>query len=138
MSTTLEQLHQIMDEYGNIRYMLEDLKSSKQTALQKILEKHPEIMQEISDMEEELNTKIEDAEKIEKTKRKLLDAYAKDYAQSIALKDKGEVKSKLIRIGLERRIKYDSVGLDGMAMNDPRLLAFRSEEIATRVTLNSK
>ena len=48
MTTTLEQLQQIMDEYGNIRYMLEDLKSSKQTALQKILEKHPEVMQKIS------------------------------------------------------------------------------------------
>lgn len=138
MTTTLEQLHQLMDDYGNIRYMLEDLKSSKETALQKILEKYPEVMQEIFDMEEELNTKIEEAEKIEKAKKKLLEAHTKEYAQSIALKDKGEVKSNLIRIGLDRKIKYDSAGLDGMAMENPKLLAFRTEEITTRITLNSK
>jgi len=138
MTTTLDQLQQIMDDYGNIRYLLEDLKSSKETALKKILEKYPQVAQEISDMEEELLPKIEEAEKIEKTKKRLLDAYAKDYAQTISLKDKGEVKSKLIRIGLDRKIKYDSAGLDGMAMNDSRLLAFRTEEISTRITLNSK
>ena len=88
MTTSLEQLQQIMDEYGNVRYLVEDLKSSKETAIQKILEKYPEIAQEISDVEEELNQKIEDAEKIEKTKKKLLEAYAKDYAQTIVLKDK--------------------------------------------------
>ena len=138
MTTSLEQLQQIMDEYGNVRYLVEDLKSSKETAIQKILEKYPEIAQEISDVEEELNQKIEDAEKIEKTKKKLLEAYAKDYAQTIVLKDKSEVKSKLIRIGLERKIEYDTAGLEGMAMENPKLLALRSEKISTRVTLNSK
>lgn len=138
MATSLEQLQQIMDEYGNIRYLVEDLKSSKETAIQKILEKYPNVAQEISDVEEELNQKIEDAEKIEKTKKKILEAYAKDYAQTIVLKDKSEVKSKLIRIGLERKIEYDTAGLEGMAMENPKLLALRSEKISTRVTLNSK
>lgn len=138
MTTSLEQLQQIMDDYGNIRYLVEDLKSSKETAIQKILEKYPNVAQEISDVEEELNQKIEDAEKIEKTKKKLLEAYAKDYAQTIVLKDKSEIKSKLIRIGLDRKVTYDPVGLDGMAMNDSRLLAFRKENISTRITLNSK
>ena len=138
MTTSLEQLQQIMDDYGNIRYLVEDLKSSKETAIQKILEKYPNVAQEISDVEEELNQKIEDAEKIEKTKKKLLEAYAKDYAQTIVLKDKSEVKSKLIRIGLERNIEYDTAGLEGMAMENPKLLALRSEKISTRVTLNSK
>lgn len=138
MTTSLEQLQQIMDDYGNIRYLVEDLKSSKETAIQKILEKYPNVAQEISDVEEELNQKIEDAEKIEKTKKKLLEAYAKDYAQTIVLKDKSEVKSKLIRIGLERKIEYDTAGLEGMAMENPKLLALRSEKISTRVTLNSK
>ena len=138
MATSLEQLQQIMDEYGNIRYLVEDLKSSKETAIQKILEKYPNVAQEISDVEEELNQKIEDAEKIEKTKKKLLEAYAKDYAQTIVLKDKSEVKSKLIRIGLERKIEYDTAGLEGMAMENPKLLALRSEKVSTRITLNSK
>ena len=50
MATSLEQLQQIMDEYGNIRYLVEDLKSSKETAIQKILEKYPNVAQEISDV----------------------------------------------------------------------------------------
>jgi hypothetical protein len=138
VTTSLEQLQQIMDDYGNVRYLLEDLKSSKETALQKILEKHPEVAQEIQDMEEEFNPKIETAEKAEKTKKKLLEAYAKDYAQTIILKDKGEIKSKLIRIGLDRKIEYDVDALEGMALENPKLLGLRSEKISTRITLNSK
>lgn len=138
MTTTLEQLQQIMDDYGNVRYLLEDLKSSKETALQKILEKYPEVAQEIQDMEEEFAPKIENAEKAEKTKKKLLDAYAKEYAQTIILKDKGEVKSNLVRIGLSREIQYDVAALEGMALENPKLLGLRSEKISTRITLNSK
>lgn len=138
MTTTLEQLRQVMDDYGNVRYLLEDLKSSKETALQKILEKHPEVAQEIQDMEEEFNSKIENAEKVEKTKKKILEAYAKDYAQTIVLKDKGEIKSNLIRIGLDRKVEYDVDALEGMALENPKLLALRSEKISTRITLNSK
>lgn len=138
MTVTQEQLQQLMDDYGNVRYLLEDLKSAKETALQKILEKYPEVAQEIADMEEELNSKIDDAQKIEKKKKKILEAHATEYAKTIALKDKAEVKSNLIRIGLDRKIKYDSAGLDGMAMENPKLLAFRTEEISTRITLNSK
>ena len=67
-----------------------------------------------------------------------MEAYAKDYAQTIVLKDKSEVKSKLIRIGLERKIEYDTAGLEGMAMENPKLLALRSEKVSTRITLNSK
>lgn len=72
MTTTLEQLQQIMDDYGNIRYLLEDLKSSKEEALQKILEKYPEVAQEIQDMEEEFVPKIENAEKTEKQKKETI------------------------------------------------------------------
>ena len=127
-----------MNDYGNTRYLLEDLKSSKETAIQNILSKYPEALQEINDLEEELYHKIEELEKVEKKKKKVLEASAKSYADSIILKDKAEVKSDLVRIGLERKIKYDSAGLDGMAMENPKLLAFRTEEIATRITLNSK
>jgi len=138
VTTPLEQLQQIMDDYGNVRYLLEDLKSSKETALQKILEKYPEVAQEIQSMEEEFDPKIENAEKIEKTKKKLLEACAKDYAQTIVLKDKGEIKSNLIRIGLDRKVEYDVDALEGMALENPKLLALRSEKISTRITLNSK
>lgn len=137
-NVTLDYLQQVMDDYGDIRYRLEDLKSSKETALKKILEKYPEVAQEISELEEELDGQIEQAEELEKRKKKFLQAHVDEYAKSIPLKDKGEVKSNLIRIGLERKVTYDPVGLDGMAMNDPRLLAFRKENISTRITLNSK
>jgi vacuolar-type H+-ATPase subunit H len=135
MTTTLEQLQQVMDDYGNVRYLLEDLKSAKETALQKILEKYPEVAQEIQSMEEEFDPKIENAENVEKTKKKLLEACARDYAQEIILKDKGEVKSKLIRIGLDRKVEYDVNALEGMALENPKLLGLRSEKISTRVTL---
>ena len=138
MNVTLEYLQSLMDEYGDIRYRLEDLKSSKETALKRILEKYPEAAQELSELEEELDGQIEQAEELEKRKKKFLQVHVDEYAKSIALKDKGEVKSNLIRIGLERKVTYDPVGLDGMAMNDPRLLAFRKENISTRITLNSK
>lgn len=138
MATNLEQMQQVMDDYGNARYHLEDLKSSKETALQKILEKYPEVAQEIQDMEEEFDPKIENAEKVEKTKKKLLEAYAKDYAQTIVLKDKGEIKSNLIRIGLDRKVEYDVNALEGMALENPKLLGLRTEKISTRITLNSK
>jgi len=138
MNVTLEYLQSLMDEYGDIRYRLEDLKSSKETALKRILEKYPEAAQELSELEEELDGQIEQAEELEKRKKKFLQVHVDEYAKSIALKDKGEVKSNLVRIGLERKITYDPVGLDGMAMNDHRLLAFRKESISTRITLNSK
>ena len=105
MTVTLEQLQQLMNDYGNTRYLLEDLKSSKETAIQNILSKYPEALQEINDLEEELYHKIEELEKVEKKKKKVLEASAKSYADSIILKDKAEVKSDLIRIGLERKIK---------------------------------
>jgi len=138
MTVTQEQLQQLMDDYGNVRYLLEDLKSSKETAIQNILSKYPEALQEINDLEEELYHKIEELEKVEKKKKKILEASAKSYADSIILKDKAEVKSDLIRIGLERKIKYDIAGLEGMAMENPKLLSLRSEEVSTRITLNSK
>ena len=138
MTVTQEQLQQLMDDYGNVRYLLEDLKSSKETAIQDILSKYPEALQEINDLEEELYHKIEELEKVEKKKKKILEASAKSYADSIILKDKAEVKSDLIRIGLERKIKYDIAGLEGMAMENPKLLSLRSEEVSTRITLNSK
>ena len=138
MTVTLEQLQQLMNDYGNTRYLLDDLKSSKETAIQNILSKYPEALQEINDLEEELYHKIEELEKVEKKKKKVLEASAKSYADSIILKDKAEVKSDLIRIGLERKIKYDIAGLEGMAMENPKLLSLRSEEVSTRITLNSK
>ena len=138
MTVTQEQLQQLMDDYGNVRYLLEDLKSSKETAIQNILSKYPEALQEINDLEEELYHKIGELEKVEKKKKKILEASAKSYADSIILKDKAEVKSDLIRIGLERKIKYDIAGLEGMAMENPKLLSLRSEEVSTRITLNSK
>lgn len=137
MTTTLEQLQQIMDDYGNIRYTIEDLISSKETMKKKILEKYPDALQELEDLDAEFDSKIEKAKEIEKTKKKLLDAYAKDYAQTIILKDKAEVKSKLIRIGLDRKIEYDVAALEGMALENPKLLGLRSEKISTRITLNS-
>lgn len=138
MNVTLEYLQSLMDDYGDTRYKLEDLKSNKESSLRKILEKYPEIAQEVSDMEEELDGQIEEAEKIEKKKKKFLQIHADEYAKSIALRDKGEVKSKLIRIGLERKVEYDSAGLDGMAMENPKLLPFRTESISTRITLIGK
>ena len=138
IAITEEELKKLMDEYGDIRYRLEDLKSSKENLLQQIISKYPEIKQEIDDMEEEISQKIEEAEKVEKKQKKILESYANAYAQSIILKEKGEVRSNLIRIGLERKVEYDSVGLDGMAMENPKLLAFRNESIKTRITLNAK
>lgn len=138
ITITEEELKKMMDEYGDVRYRLEDLKSTKETILQQIISKYPEVKQEIDDMEEEIIQKIEEAEKIEKKQKKILESYANSYAQTIALKEKGEVRSNLIRIGLERKVEYDSVGLDGMAMENPKLLAFRNESIKTRITLNVK
>ncbi len=135
---TEEEIVALMDDYGNIRYYVEDLKSSRETALQNILSKYPDVMQEISDMEEELDSKIAEAEKAEKAKKKLLQAYLDEYTKKIVLKDKAEIRSNLVRVGLERKIVYDPTALDGMATENPKLLAFRTEEISTRITLNKK
>lgn len=127
-----------MDDYGNIRYMLEDLKSSKETLYLQILSKYPEALQEIQDMEEEVNGKIKEAEKAEKKNKKDLESMLEEYIQTLVFKDETEIKSKLIRVGVKREPEYDLKALDGMAVENPKLLAFRKEKIKTRITLNSK
>lgn len=135
---TQEQINKQMDDYGNIRYMLEDLKSSKETLYLQILSKYPEVLQEIQDMEEEVNGKIKEAEKAEKKNKKDLESMLEEYIQTLVFKDETEIKSKLIRVGVKREPEYDLKALDGMAVENPKLLAFRKEKIKTRITLNSK
>lgn len=135
---TQEQINKQMDDYGNIRYMLEDLKSSKETLYLQILSKYPEALQEIQDMEEEVNGKIKEAEKAEKKNKKDLESMLEEYIQTLVFKDETEIKSKLIRVGVKREPEYDLKALDGMAVENPKLLAFRKEKIKTRITLNSK
>lgn len=135
---TQEQINKQMDDYGNIRYMLEDLKSSKETLYLQILSKYPEALQEIQDMEEEVNEKIKEAEKAEKKNKKDLESMLEEYIQILVFKDETEIKSKLIRVGVKREPEYDLKALDGMAVENPKLLAFRKEKIKTRITLNSK
>lgn len=135
---TQEQINKQMDDYGNIRYMLEDLKSSKETLYLQILSKYPEALQEIQDMEEEVNGKIKEAEKAEKKNKKDLESMLEEYIQTLVFKDETEIKSKLIRVGVKREPEYDLKALDGMAVENPKLLAFRKEKTKTRITLNSK
>lgn len=138
MRVTQEELYKKMDEYGNIRYLLEDLKSSKETNLKTILAKYPEVFQEIQDMEEELEDKIKDAEKIEKNFKKELESLIDEYSNTMVFKDEAEIKSDLVRVGLKIKVTYDATALDGMATENPRLLGFRTQEISKRITLNKK
>jgi DNA-binding protein H-NS len=136
MDITLEEIQKLMDDYGNIRYLLEDLKATRDSAVQSILSKYPQVAQEIEDIEAEVSQKIEQAEQIEKLKKKTLQAHIDEYVKTIPLKDKGKVKSKLLTVSLDRKITYDPVALDGMATENPKLLAFRNETVSTRITLN--
>lgn len=136
MTINKKELLELMEDYGNTRHMLEALKSERESLITKILSKYPEAFQEIQDAEDELDTKIEEAELVEKRKKKILQAHAEEYASSLAIKDKAEIKSELVRVGFERKIEYDSAALDGLATENTKLLAFRKEKMATRITLN--
>lgn len=138
MMITQEQINKQMDDYGNIRYMLEDLKSSKETLYLQILSKYPEVLQEIQDMEEELGEKIKDVEKLEKKSKKELEKTLDEYIQTLVFRDETEIKSTLVRVGVKKEVEYDVRALDGMAMENPKLLALRTEKTKTRITLNSK
>lgn len=135
---TSEELKQVMDDYGNIRYLIEDLKASRETMIQAVLLKHPEVASELEEIDAEIGKKIEDAEKLEKLKKKNLQALLDKYSESITLKDKAEIKSDLVRVGLEKDVSYDSKGLDGFALENPKILMFRNEKVKSRITLNSK
>ena len=135
---TSEELKQVKDDYGYIRYLIEDLKASRETMIQAVLLKHPEVASELEEIDAEIGKKIEDAEKLEKLKKKNLQALLDKYSESITLKDKAEIKSDLVRVGLEKDVSYDSKGLDGFALENPKILMFRNEKVKSRITLNSK
>ena len=135
---TEEELKKVLDDYGNTRYLLEDMKSAKEKALKDILSKYPEVQDEIEAMEAELDSKLKHAEDIEKQKKKNLQVLLDQYAQVATVKDKAIIKSDLVRVSIDKEVKYDSAALDGMAMENPKLLAFRTEKFKTRITLNNK
>lgn len=131
-----ETLKEEMEKYGEIRYQLDGLKSAKEKAINDILSKYPEIQQQIDDLEEELGKQIKQAEKTEKSFRKKLDGMIEEFSQTAIVKDVLELKTKLLKVKIEKKVSYDATALDGYSTSDPRLLAFRSEEMKTRVELN--
>jgi hypothetical protein len=136
MPISEEQLKEAMEGYGNIRFEIEMLKSNKQTVLDKILEKHPEVRLEIEEAEEELGSQLKEAEKQEKFYKATLQSMIEQFSKDAPIRDKMEIKTPLLRVGLTKKVSYDPVALDGMAMENPKLLAFRTEEISSRITLN--
>lgn len=132
-----EELKRIIDEYGNIKYQVDSLKSSLQTAVDTILQRYPDAKQEFEDLQEELGTQLKNAEAKEKECKKILDIAIEAFTKDAPIKDKMIVKSKLAKVSLTKEITYDSSALDGMAIENPKLLAFRTEKIKSRVTLNN-
>ncbi len=135
---TEEQLKRVIEEYGNHKYLVDSLKSTLQTALDTILQKYPEARKEYEELLAELGEKLEKAEEKEKQIKKTLDLAIEAFCKTAPIKDKLIVRSNLAKVSLTKEVRYDAKALDGMAIQDPRLLAFRSEEIKSRVTLNSK
>jgi len=136
MSIDQAQLIQAMESYGDFRHRIELLKANKKTTADSILQKYPDAKKELEELEEELGIQLETLEKQEKQLKKVLQNMIDQFSSVAPIKDKMELKSSLLRVGLEKEVIYDSTALDGYALNHPKILAFRSERIASRITLN--
>lgn len=136
MTITEEQLKEAMDGYGNVRFQIEMMKSNKQTEIDKIIAKYPEAKKELEELDEELQSQLEQAEKQEKFLKKILQSMIDQFSSEAVIKDKIQLKTKLLKVGLTKKVTYDATALDGMAVENPKLLAFRKEEISSRIELN--
>jgi len=131
-----QQLLDAMDSYGNFRHQIELLKANKKTTADAILQKYPDAKLELEELDEELGVQLEDLEKQEKRLKKTLQSMIDQFSANAPIKDKMELKSPLLRVGLEKEVTYDATALDGYALSHPEILSFRSERIASRITLN--
>ena len=131
-------LKEALDQYGEIKYQIDGLKSSKQTAIDKILQKYPEARAEIDELEDELGIQLEKAEKTEKQFRKKLDFIIEQYGKVAPIKDVLEFKSNTMRLKYTKKITYDPNAMDGLALENPKILAFRKEEMSTRLDVIKK
>ncbi len=136
MSISKEQLLEAMDSYGNFRHQIELLKANKETVAESILQKYPDAKKELQELDEELGVQLKALEKQEKQLKTTLQMMIDQFSADAIIKDKLELKSPLLRVGLEKEIKYDAAGLDGYALSHPEILGFRSEKISSRITLN--
>lgn len=136
MPLSEEEIKDAMEQYGNLRFHIENMKSEKQTIIDKILQKYPHIQKEIEEAEEELGNQIEYAEKQEKKYKKTLQAMLNQFSKLAIIKDTLVLNTKLLKVTLTKKVKYDVKALDGMAVENPKLLAFRDEEISSRIDLN--
>jgi len=136
MSLSEQQLKEAMESYGNFRHQIELLKANKKTTAESILQKYPEAKKELDDLEEELGIQLEELEKQEKRLKKTLQSMIDQFSANAPIKDRMELKTSLLRVGLEREITYDSAGLDGYLLSHPEISMFRSEKINSRITLN--
>lgn len=132
------EVRKVLDEYGDIRYKVDGLKSAKKTAIESILAKYPEVQKELSEIEDEFSKTIENAELAEKAFRKKVDRLLEEFSQVIPIKDELEFKSDLVKVKYTKEISYDSKALDGFSLENPKLLSFRSEKITRRVELIKK
>ena len=133
--TQEQELKEAMDKHGEIKYQADALKSSKQTAIDKILEKYPEVRAEIDEVEDEIGLKLKQAEATEKKSRKQLDRLIENYALVAPVKDVLDFKSNTMKVRYTKVVTYDAAAMDGLATENPKILAFRKEEIKPRLEM---
>lgn len=133
--TQEQELKEAMDKHGEIKYQLDGLKSARQTAIDKILEKYPEVRAQIDEVEDELGLQIKQAEATEKKSKKQLDRLIESYGQVAPIKDVLDFKSNTMKVRYTKVVTYDSNAMDGLATENPKILAFRNEEIKTRLEM---
>jgi len=136
MSISEAQLKEAMDSYGNIRHLIEMLEANRLTTYNTILQKYPDAKRELEELEDEMGEQLKQAKETEKQQRKTLNQMIDQFSKTALIKDTLRIRSNLILITLEKEVSYDSAALDGYLINDPRIAAFRSEKINTRLTLN--
>ena len=135
MGVDLEQLKQAMDGYGNLRFQLDSLKSNQKTVIETILAKYPDARLEVEEMQEELGEQISRAEVQEKSHRKVLDSMLESYLRDNPVGNKEVISSELLTITATEKVIYDPIALDGYALSNPSILAFRTPEVKTVVRL---
>ena len=132
-----ENLKYALDDYGNELAKKDLLALEKNRILQSILT--PEQLAEIEALDFEFAGKEKQVEEDAKKKRKLLDAYLRQYTESLYLgkNEKKIVKGRLAKVSVEEGdVVYDPTFMDGYAMSHPEVLSARQEgKKKTRVTL---
>ena len=134
---TDEDIKKLMDNYGDFVYKKDALEAEKKTIRDKIIP--PEVQKELDDLEAEFSGKEKMLERQEKDARNILDNAVARFIESLNLKDKTTLRSRLMSLSITKgEVKWDADALDGFVLGGhPELLSFRKEESPkTRLTKN--